>query len=55
MDKKVNDKFPPLHALKACRGRRGIAPLDGGQCLTSPSGRSSPEKRNPVPTKQEAG
>jgi len=51
--KKVNGKFLPVHALKAYRGRRSIAPLVGGQWLTSRSGRSSPEKSVPVAIKED--
>jgi hypothetical protein len=39
-----------VHAVKAYRGSRGIAPLHGGECLTSHPRRLPPEKNSRAQT-----
>jgi hypothetical protein len=53
--------FFPVHTMKACRGRRGIAPfilisaLDGGGWSTSHLGHFTSGKEHPVRFVQEDG
>jgi len=58
---KGNGKVVPFHAMKAYRGRRGIAPLifnlslDGGERLTSHLGHFTPRKEARYPLNRRLG